>query len=180
MIISSHFVTVDGVVGSPERWHPPFVSPESISVLLAQLERTDGLLLGRRTFEEFAAYWPGQGEDVPVAKETNAICKYVVSSTLGEPDWGPVEVLAGDPVRSVQSLNERGLTLWLTGVGLTRTLLAAGMIEEMQLYLDPLVAGEGLRLFDGFDAQSRLRLVGCTPLPKGVLHLVYVPCGVDE
>ncbi|MFI0450114.1 dihydrofolate reductase family protein [Actinomadura sp. 6N118] len=177
MIISSHFVTLDGVIGSPEQWHPAFMSPESIDVMLTQLARADGLLLGRRTFEEFAAYWPRQGDDVMAAKETNAIRKYVVSSTLSDPDWGPTEVLAGDPVRSVNTLTEPGLTLWLTGGRLTRTLLAAGMIDEVQFYLDPFVAGHGLRLFDGLHAQLRLELAQCTQLPNGVLHLVYGPGG---
>lgn len=174
MIISSHFVTVDGVIGSPEQWHPTFASPGSIDVLLTQVARADGLLLGRRTFEGFAAYWPRQGDDVPAAKETNAIRKYVVSSTLSDPDWGPTEVLAGDPVESVTALNERGLTLFQAGGQLTRTLLAAGMIDEVQFYLDPFVAGDGLRLFDGFRAQTRLELAQCTQLPNGVLHLVYL------
>jgi dihydrofolate reductase len=177
MIISSHFVTLDGVIGSPEQWHPAFASAASMDVLLAQVARVDGLLLGRRTYEEFAAYWPRQGDDVPAAKETNAIRKYVVSSTLNNPDWGPAEVLAGDPVRSVNALNERGLTLFLTGGRLTRTLLAAGMIDEVQFYLDPFVAGDGLRLFAGFQAQARLELTQCTRLPNGVLHLVYRGAG---
>jgi dihydrofolate reductase len=177
MIISSHFVTLDGVTGSPEQWHPAYASQESIDVLLSQVARVDGLLLGRRTFQEFAAYWPLQGDDVPVAKETNAIRKYVVSSTLGKPEWGPTEVLAGDPVRAVTTLNERGLTLFQTGGRLTRTLLAAGMIDEVQFYLDPFVAGEGLRLFDGFHERLRLELAECTRLPNGVLHLVYLAGG---
>lgn len=177
MIISSHFVALDGVIGSPERWHPAFASPESMDVLLGQVARVDGMLVGRRTFEEFAAYWPRQGDDVPAAKETNAIHKYVVSSTLREPDWGPTEVLAGDPVRAVGALRRRGLRLLLTGGRLTRTLLAAGMVDEVQLYLDPLIVGDGPRLFDGFGAQLRLELVRCTRLPSGVLHLVYLPVG---
>lgn len=180
MIISSHFITLDGVIGSPERWHPAFMSPRSIDVLLTQLSRTDGLLLGRRTFTEFAAYWPGQGDDVPAAKETNAIRKFVVSSTLADPDWGPTEVLAGDPVQSVNALTDRGLTLLLTGGRLTRTLLAAGMIDEMQFYLDPVVLGDGPRLFDEFDAQVKLDLAQCTRLPNGVLHLVYRAGGSTE
>lgn len=180
MIISSHFVTLDGVIGSPEQWHPAFVSPESIDVLLTQVARSDGLLLGRRTFEEFAAYWPRQGDDVPAAKETNALRKYVVSSTLSDPQWGPTEVLAGDPVQSVTTMNDRGLTLFLAGGQLTRTLLAAGMVDEMQFYLDPFIAGDGMHLFDGFQAQLRLDLAQCTQLPNGVLHLVYLAGGPTE
>ena len=119
MIITSHFITLDGVIASPEQWHPAFASPESMDVMLAQLRRADGMLVGRRTFAEFASWWPDQGDDVPAAKETNAIPKYVVSSTL-------------------ESL-----------------------------------LGEGLRLFGDERGQTRLELDRCTPLPHGVLHLVY-------
>jgi dihydrofolate reductase len=172
-IISSHFITLDGVIGWPEKWHPAFASAESIDVLRQQLARADGLLLGRRTFEEFAAYWPTQGDDVAVAKETNAIRKYVISSTLKTSDWGPTEILHGDPLQSAKSLNDRGLTLFLTGGQLARTLLAAGVVDEVQFYLDPLIVGDGMRLFDGFQAQLRLQLGQSTQLPSGVLHLVY-------
>jgi dihydrofolate reductase len=176
MIFTSHFITLDGVVGSPERWHPAFASSQSMDVLLAQMARSDGMLVGRRTFEEFASWWPHQSDDVPAAKETNAMRKYVVSATLTDPSWGPAEVLAGGPVAAAEELTRRGLTLMLPGSAqLTRTLLSAGLVNEMQLYVDPLVLGDGLRLLDGIAGQLRFALVDSTTLPHGVLHLVYHP-----
>lgn len=174
MIITSHFITLDGVIASPEQWHPAFASPESMDVMLAQLRRADGMLVGRRTFAEFASWWPDQGDEVPAAKETNAIPKYVVSSTLESPAWGPTEVLSDGPVQAVRTLDERGLTVFLPGSAeLTGAVLAAGLVDEMQFYLDPVVLGEGLRLFGDERGQIRLELDRCTPLPHGVLHLVY-------
>lgn len=174
MIFTSHFITLDGVVGSPEQWHPAFASPDSMDVLLAQLARSDGMLIGRRTYEEFASWWPQQGDDVPAARETNAAHKYVVSSSLTSPAWGPVDVFADGPVAAAEELNSRGLTLMLPGSAqLTRSLLAAGLIDELQFYLDPMALGDGLRLFDGQSGQSRFTLADCTRLPQGMLHLVY-------
>lgn len=174
MIFATNFITLDGVIGSPERWHPAFTSPESMAVLLEQMARSDGMLVGRRTFEEFASWWPHQGDDVPVAPETNAMRKFVVSASLTEPSWGPTEVLTGGPVAAAEELNRRGLTVMLPGSArLTRTLLSAGLIDEMQFYLDPLVLGDGLRLFDDLAGQSRFELVDITRLPHGVLFLVY-------
>lgn len=173
MIISSHFITMDGVIGSPEVWHPEFAAPESIDVLEAQLARVDGLLIGRRTYEEFAAYWPEQGDDVPLATTTNAIRKYVVSSTLDDPPWGPVDVLTDGPVRAAERLNAAGRTVFLTGGRLARTLMEADLVDELQLYLDPLTLGDGMRLFDRGTVQRRFELASCTSLPRGVLHLTY-------
>ncbi|WP_152361923.1 dihydrofolate reductase family protein [Microlunatus speluncae] len=177
MIIASHFITLDGVFESPEQWHPAFVSDELYAVLLEQLARADGLLLGRRCYDEFAAYWPLQGDEVPVANETNAAHKYVVSSRPDLP-WGPAEVLPDGPAGAARELDRRGATGWATGGELTRSLLAAGLVDELQFYLDPIVLGQGRQLWQGEVGQSRFDLVGHRALPHGVLHLTYRASGV--
>ncbi len=172
MIIASHFITLDGVFDAPEQWHPAFASDDLYEVLLEQLGRADGLLLGRRCYDEFAAFWPLQGDEVPVANETNAIHKFVVSSRPELP-WGPAELLPGGPAGAARELAGRGSTGWATGGELTRSLLAAGLVDELQFFLDPIVLGAGRRLFDGEVGQSRFGLDSQRLLPHGVLHLTY-------
>lgn len=100
--------------------------------------------------------------------------KYVVSATLADPAWGPAEVFSDGPVAAAEELNRRGLTLMLPGSArLTRALFAAGLVDDMQFHLDPLMLGDGLRLLDGVRGQARFALAGCTTLPHGMLHLVY-------
>lgn len=174
MIFTSHFITLDGVIASPEQWHPAFASPASMDRLLGQMSRADGMLIGRRTYEEFADWWPDQDDQVPGAPETNAMPKYIVSTKLGAPAWGPAEVFEHGPVAAAEELTARGLTVMVPGSAqLTRALLAAGQIDELQLYLDPMVLGDGLRLFDGDRGQSRFSLAESVQLPEGMLHLVY-------
>lgn len=179
MIIASHFITLDGVFDAPEQWHPAFASDELYEVLLEQLGRVDGLLLGRRCYDEFAAFWPQQGDEVPVAAQTNASHKFVVSSRPELP-WGPAEVLPGGPVGAARELTRRGSSGWATGGRLTRSLLAAGLVDELQFFLDPIVLGAGRRLFDGEVGQSRFALVGQRLLPHGVLHLSYRAAGTPS
>ena len=174
MIFTSHFITLDGVVASPEQWHPAFNSPDSMAVLIGQMERADGMLVGRRTFDEFASWWPEQGDDVLGAKETNAMQKYVVSATRDDVSWGPTEILPGGAAAAAHEMARRDLTVMLPGsVQLTRALVSAGLVDEMQFYLDPLILGDGLRLFEQDHGQSRRELDGVTTLPNGMLHLVY-------
>ncbi|MFC7406419.1 dihydrofolate reductase family protein [Georgenia alba] len=173
MILTSHFITLDGVVQAPEQWHTSFDSDEQIDALRDQLAGLDALLLGRRTYEEFAAYWPQQGDDVPLARETNGLHKLVVSSR-DEVGYQPAEVIAADVATAVREVNRRGLAVGVPGATrLTRALLAADAVDEMQLFLDPVVLGTGERLFDGDVGQTRLTLTGTRELPHGVVHLTY-------
>ncbi|GIH95142.1 dihydrofolate reductase family protein [Planobispora siamensis] len=178
-ISATMFLTLDGVMEAPHLWHPAYVSDESLAVLAGQLAGATAMLLGRRTYEEFAGYWPHQPDDVPLAGATNGIRKYVLSRTLGNPGWGDTTVL-GEGVRAaVRTLAEREERVLVAGSArLVRELLERGLLGELQITLDPLVAGRGRRLFADGAAPVRLELTGSRRLPHGVAHLVYRPAGM--
>jgi len=131
------------------------------------------LLLGRRTYEGFAAAWPGRGGEF--ADKFNTMPKYVVSSTLSDPSWTNTTVLSGDPVEEVARLKEeQDGDVIVHGSGqLVRALLAADLVDELRLMVFPVVLGTGRRLFGETDDAKRMRLVSSEAVGDGVLTLVY-------
>ena len=180
MLSSSTFLTLDGVMSDPHVWHPAYASDESLALLAEQMDRADVMLIGRRTYDEFASWWPHQGDDVPLASRTNAIPKRVVTSARGPLDWHGASRLEGDVVPAVRALKDQVGDVALAGSGtLFRALLAAGLIDEMRITLDPLVLGTGLRLFAGVPVTG-FELVERIDLPKGVQYLAYRPVRRDD
>jgi dihydrofolate reductase len=90
MLYSTTFLTLDGVMADPHVWHPAYASREALDLLESQVAAAGTMLIGRRTYEEFASWWPGQGDEVPLARVTNAIRKDVVTSTLDHDKGGGV------------------------------------------------------------------------------------------
>jgi dihydrofolate reductase len=176
-LYSSHFITLDGVVSDPHVWHPRYASGESVERLLGEMNATSTHLLGRTTYTEFASFWPTQTG--PIADVTNVIPKHVVSRSLSDVDasWGDTTVLRGDPAEEVARLKEDHDIVGVHGSGtLVRALLAAGLIDEVRLTLDPVVIGEGRRLFSEADTPSAdLELVDVATYPLGVVQLTYRP-----
>lgn len=171
-IYASMFLTLDGVIEAPHVWHPPYISEESMQVLADQMAGASAMLLGRRTYEDFAGYWPHQSDDVPLAKATNGIRKYVVTRTLASVEWSNTEVVDLAAVRSVGERHD--VVMVPGGAELVRALLGEGLLDELRITLDPVVVGHGRRLFgDGF--KKGLELVEHRCLPHGVMHLVYRP-----
>jgi dihydrofolate reductase len=107
-IYASMFLTLDGVMEAPHVWHPAYVSEESRTVLAEQMASATAMLLGRRTYDDFAGYWPYQPSEVPLAHATNSIRKYVVSRTLSAPGWNKTTVLDAGLVAAVRVLKEQG------------------------------------------------------------------------
>ncbi|HET7724119.1 MAG TPA: dihydrofolate reductase family protein [Propionibacteriaceae bacterium] len=184
------FVTLDGVYqapGGPDEdtsggfgfggWQAPYFDDESGATIGAGLERLDALLLGRTTYDIFAGYWPNQGDD-PIAVKLNAVPKFVASRTLTEASWAGTTVLS-DAAPEVQTLKERFEEIHVIGSGdLARGLIAAGLVDRLNLYVYPVVFGTGKRLFDGaFPAAFRLAEPPVA-FPKGAVLLVYEPAGV--
>lgn len=175
MLCSTTFLTLDGVMSDPHMWHPPYASGESLALLGEQLDAADAMLLGRRTYEGFAAYWPDQDDTVPLARSTNEIPKHVVTSSPEPLTWTGASALVGDLVTAVGRLVDEHEVLVPGGAVLLRSLLAAGLLDEMRFYIDPLVLGGGERLFaDGLPTVP-LVLVDRRPLPNGVQYLAYQP-----
>jgi len=180
-VYASMFLTLDGVMEAPHVWHPAYVSEESMAQLAAQIDGVTAMLLGRRTYEDFAGYWPHQPSEVPLADATNSIRKYVISQTLDAAAWNNTTVLNGDIVEAVRGLKEHeGDILVPGGARLCRLLLRERLLDELRITLDPIVVGRGRRLFADASPETRLELLTCRELPRGVTYLVYRPLAAAD
>jgi dihydrofolate reductase len=137
------------------------------------------LVLGRRTYQIFEAYWPYQGADNPIAKTFNATKKYVASRTLTNLQWNNSTLLQGDVTSALVALKKQvGPDLQIIGSGnLIQTLEAASIIDEYNVWTFPLVLGRGKRLFGETAKPVSLRLVRSQVSPSGVVMCSYVPDG---
>jgi len=137
------------------------------------------LVLGRKTYEIFEAYWPYQAVDNPIAQTLNAARKHVASRTLKTLQWNRSTLLRGDVVAAVTGLKaEAGLDLQLIGSGhLIQTLQAASLIDEYNVWTCPVVLGRGKRLFEAAAKPGALRLVATRASSTGVVMSTYVPAG---
>jgi dihydrofolate reductase len=175
-IIVGEFISLDGVVESPEKWHFPYVSDEMFAVMWELSNGCDTMLLGRNTYESFAAGFANAPADDPVAAQMNKPGKVVVSATLKELAWRNSTRLGGDVVAGVTELKNRpGGSIVTTGsTRLVRTMLRAGLVDELNLLVHPIVVGGGLqRLFEDDGPQLPLALAHTATLANGVTHVVY-------
>jgi dihydrofolate reductase len=181
-IVAGLFVSLDGVMEAPEKWHFPYFNDEMGAEVGAQMEGADTLLLGRRTYEEFASYWPHQGSDVEMADFMNGIPKLVVSNTLKALDWQNSTLISGDVAGALRQLKQQpGKNLSITGSAtLVRSLLRDNLLDELNLLVHPLVVGSGKRLFQDVGAQVPLKLANSTTFSTGVLSLKYVPAPTER
>lgn len=176
-ISAAFFVSVDGVVGSPQDWHFPYLSPQLANEVATQTAGAAALLLGRRTYQEWAGHWPHQDPADPLAAHLNAIPKLVASRTLTGVEWQNSTLLEGDAVTAVARLaQQHGPGLAVGGSPtLARALLTAGLITELRLVMHPLVVGTGQRLFPDGYAPLQLTLSDVQQHDNGVLVLAYHP-----
>jgi dihydrofolate reductase len=171
-IVSGLFISLDGVVEAPDQWQFPYFNEEMGNAVQSMMDSSEAMLLGRRTYEEFAAYWPTSTDDF--AAQMNGTQKYVVSNTLTSADWQNSTLVSGDVVKELASLKEQpGGNLGVTGSGtLVRSLLREGLLDELHLLVHPIVVGTGKRLFDD-GPRVPLRLTDSQTFSTGVLHLTY-------
>jgi dihydrofolate reductase len=169
--VAGVLMTLDGVVESPEKWHPRYFDDEMSEVIDAA-----AALLGRRTYEEFAAFWPTQGSDEPMADYMNNTPKHIVSNTLTKLDWSNSSLVTGDIAGMVDVLKRRpGGNIQIYGSPtLVRSLLRDGLLDELALLVHPIVVGGGRRLFENGSYGTALRLEESRALGTGVLALTYV------
>lgn len=170
------FITVDGVIEAPENWVIP--DEEMFAAAEADYARSGALLLGRRTYETFAASWPQRGSDEPNADWLNSTRKHVASTTLrGSLEWNNAEVIEGDLAEAVARLKqEDGKDLLVNGSGaLVRTLLRNQLLDQLRLFVHPVVAGSGIRLFEDGSRPVDLSLVDSHAYANGVVGLTYRP-----
>lgn len=182
------FLTVDGVMqglGSPQEdteggfthggWGAPFA--ESIHQVVAPsgLGNTSSYLFGRKTYEKMAAFWPFQPDDNPMAAHLNATPKYVASRTLRDVAWAGTTILSSDFSASVRELKEveAGDIAVLGSGNLCRQLLAENLVDELRLFIHPLLLGAGKRLFGELPMPKNLELKSVAQTDLGTVALVY-------
>jgi dihydrofolate reductase len=174
-VVAGLAVTLDGVVDSPSgNWM--MFNDEMREIIDAGVAEADAILLGRRTYLEFAAMWPRLGGDVPMADFMNGTPKYVASSTLRSLEWAGSTLLTGDLATELTELKRRpGKNIQIPGSPrLVRSLLAGGLLDELSLMIHPVVLGTGARLFDGQADRMDLKLQDSRTLGTGVISATYV------
>jgi dihydrofolate reductase len=178
-ITAGLFMSLDGVVESPETWHFPYFNDEMGQAVASQMAGADTMLLGRRTYQEFAGYWPNQGDEVPMAAVINGTQKLVASTTLQSVEWQNSSLIEGDVAAELRRLKEQpGKNIAVTGsVTLVRSLLRAGVLDELHLLVHPIVLGHGTRLFEDASDPLMLKLIHSQTFRTGVLSLTYAPAG---
>lgn len=176
-IIAGLFVSVDGVVESPEEWHFPYWSDEMQEAVGSQFDEADILLLGRATYEVFAATWPHRGGESLFADQLNGMRKLVASTTLKDVEWQNSALIEGDVAEALTRLKaEPGKNITISGSPtLVRSLLRENVLDELRLLVHPIVLGSGRRLFEDKDDHRPLRLVDSVTFGTGVLNLTYAP-----
>ena len=170
-------ITLDGVIDASEGWFAPAgeeqVDTSDIEATLQQhMAERRPVLLGRNTFEQMRGFWPRQTDDTTgVRDHLNRVQKYVVSTTLQDPEWESSTVLRSlDDVRELR----RETDLQLTGsMTLVRRLIAEGLVDEYRLFVYPVVLGRGIRLFEEATSVPGLELTECRPFRSGVALMSY-------
>jgi len=183
-IVVTEFISLDGVVEAPGGgedfrhggWSFDISrGDEGDQFKLDETMSSEALLLGRVTYEGFAAAWPSR--DGEFADKFNQMPKYVVSSTLADPDWSNTTVLSGDVAEEVAELKQKheGDVVVHGSPSLVQTLLESDLVDELRLMVFPVVLGSGKRLFGGTTDKKPLRLVDSKVVGDGVSILVYQP-----
>ena len=176
-IVAGLFISLDGVVEAPDTWHFPYFNEEMGAVVAAQMEAADTLLLGRRTYEEFAGFWPNQSNDDPFAAKMNNARKVVVSTTLEAATWQNSTLIRDNVAEAIRQLKQQpGTQIGMTGSGtLVRWLLRERLLDELWLLVHPIVVGSGKRLFPEGCERTPLKLAQSQTFSTGVLSLMYQP-----
>jgi dihydrofolate reductase len=175
-IISNFFISLDGVVEAPDQWHFPYWNDEMGAVVQAGMQSAAAMLMGRKLYEEWSAYWTATDTDQEAAAALNSVRKYVVSNTLEKADWNNTTVISGDVAAQLRELKERtDGDIQMSGSATTvRWLLAGGLLDELNLLVHPIAVGHGQRLFEDTPTHP-LKLVKSETFKTGVLNLTYVP-----
>ncbi|MGZ4268980.1 MAG: dihydrofolate reductase family protein [Solirubrobacteraceae bacterium] len=158
-------------------WSFKFSDPEGMKYKLDEVFEHDALLLGRVTYEGFAAAWPSRTDEAGFADRMNGMPKYVVSTTLRDATWNNSTIIRGDVAAEVAALKQQpgGDILVCGSRTLAHTLRANDLVDEYRLMVHPIVLGAGKRLFDDTGAATTLKLAECRTLDSGSLILHYHP-----
>jgi dihydrofolate reductase len=191
-LIVTEFVTLDGIAqapGGPEEddeggfgfggWQAPLIEEASGELMFERAAGMDALLLGRRTYDIFAGYWPTAPEEIPFTELLNRVPKYVASRTLADPlGWNGSTVLDGDVVEAVARVKERHDAVHVIGsLDLLQTLLAARLVDRVELWIYPIVLGRGKRVFEPGVVPTAFEVAEATTFPGGTVGLVLTTAG---
>ena len=194
-LIVTEYVSLDGTVQAPGHanedrdggfehggWTGPFMGAHRRYNTIA-FQSVGGFVLGRRTYEIFAEYWPSVTDETDeIARALNTLPKYVVSTTLAEPEWAGTTVIRRGPAAAIAALKrEPGKPLLVVGSSqLVEMLVAQELVDEYQLWLHPVVLGGGKKLFRDGSARRELALTDVTITTSGLVLLTYVPHGLSR
>lgn len=186
-LVVDQFMTLDGVVqapGGPDEdpsggfahggWQAPFLDSESLKVIVEEIEKNEALLLGRRTYDIFAGYWPKAPAEDPIARKLNAMPKYVASRTLRRVEWANSTLLGPDLRAEIARIKARhGETHVIGSADLVQSLLRERLVDRLNVWVHPVTLGAGKRLFAEGTVPTALELVRSRAFPKGVVLLTY-------
>jgi dihydrofolate reductase len=176
-IKSYFFISLDGVVESPDKWHFPYFDDEMGNAVSAGFATADAILMGRVLYNEWAGYWP-EHADEPFGDVMNSIKKYVLSNSLQSAGWQNSEIIGGDVAQKLSDIKAQdGGDITMSGSPTTvRWLLREGLLDELNLLVHPIVVGDGMtRLFPPDEPRIPLELLSAQPFKTGVLNLSYAP-----
>ena len=192
-IVSNFFISLDGVVESPDKWHFPYFDDDMGAAVDRGMTNARAFLMGRVLYQEWAGYWPSWRRDATrppgepqddagaFADFINGIPKYVVSNTLREASWQNTTLVSGDVEAKLRELKQRtdGDIAMSGSATLVRWLLANGLLDELNLLVHPIAVGRGKRLFENTPTHP-LRLAKHEVFASGVLNLCYVPAATPK
>lgn len=175
-VVASMYVTLDGVMEAPNEWSFQFWSDEAATFKYDELFASDGLLLGRVTYQGFAAAWPTMEGTGEYGERMNSLPKFVASRTLQEATWNAT-LMKDNVAEEVRKLKQQvGQDLLIFGSAeLVQTLMEADLIDEYRLMLYPVVVGKGKKLFPEGSAKKTMKLVSTQTFASGVVILSYEP-----
>jgi len=181
-VISTLFISADGVAEIDPDWHFPYFDENMGRAVGEDYDTSDVLLIGRETYDSFAGAWPGReaagGEDAPFAGQLGDTRKVVVSRQPLEFTWRNSELIDGDLVEAVTALkNDEGSAGILVpgSISVVQQLLAAELVDELRLFVHPVAARKGRKLFDEGDKPYHLAVTSTEVFPTGVIRVIYSP-----
>ena len=178
-LVATEYMSLDGVFEEPGHWSGPWFNDEAGQFKWSELQAADAQLLGRKTYQGFAAAWPTMEGTGEFGEKMNTMPKYVVTSTLNKLDWPGSEIITGDVVEEVKKLKQRsGRDLLLAGSGqLFNALMSANLIDAYRFMVHPVVLGKGRKLFTGANDKRALDLKESRTLATGIVILEFEPAG---
>ena len=191
-LIVTEFMTIDGVAQSPGApdedreggfahggWQAPLLDHDDSDDMFEQAKNMDALLLGRKTYDIFANYWPNAPQEIPFTGLLNRVPKYVASRTLAEPlTWEGSTLLGGDFTESIGAVKDRHDEVHVIGsLNLVQSLLRNGLVDRLELWMFPVLLGTGKRVFAEGTVPAALRFVDSVTYPNGTVQVSYETAG---